>query len=137
MKIKTLFFTLWQWRAQFARYFIIGISGVILDIGTLFILKENFHLSGVWSVIINQFLLWNYGFFLNKYWSFKSTGFTQKQIGRFYLLALANLIFAAIWIWFWHDKLGLNAYAVRLINIALSTSWNFLLYKYWVYKEIN
>lgn len=122
-------------RHQFVRYFIIGFSGVFLDVGTLYLLKEYLHFRPVVAVIINGILLINYVFFLNKYWAFKSTGVTHKQIVRFFLLAGVNYVIAVGWMYIFNEKLGLNYLLVRVANIALSVTWNFLLYKYWVYKH--
>ncbi|MBI5729233.1 MAG: GtrA family protein [Candidatus Magasanikbacteria bacterium] len=131
--VKRFIAHLWSARREFAKYFIIGVSGVALDIGSLYVLKEYVHWSAVAAVIVNQAVLINYGFFLNKYWAFKSTGITHRQIIRYYLLALANYLFSIFWMWFFHDRFGFNYLLTRVANIALAVTWNFLLYKHWVY----
>ena len=133
--IKKTFLYFWSMRQQFARYFIIGFSGVILDVGSLYLLKEYLHLRPVVAVIINGIFLLNYVFFLNKYWAFKSTGITHKQIVRFFILAGFNYVIAIAWMFIFNHKFGFNYLLVRIANIALSVAWNFLLYKYWVYKH--
>ena len=130
---KTLLY-FWSLRREFAKYFIIGISGVILDIGTLYLLKEYGHIRPVIAVIINQAFLINYSFFLNKFWAFKSKGMTHRQMVRFYFLAGLNYLFSIAWMWVFNEHLGLNYLVARLANIALCVAWNFLLYKYWVYR---
>ena len=80
-------------RAQFIRYFVIGISSVILDVGSLYVLKQFGHLRPVTAVVINQIFLINYVFFLNKYLAFKAKGATHKQIVRFFVLALVWYIY--------------------------------------------
>lgn len=132
---KKLILHLWAARREFIRYFIIGVSGVTLDIGSLYILKEYAHLSAVVAVIINQAFLINYAFLLNKYWAFKAKGIGRKQMMRFYSLAGINYIFSIGWMWFFHERLGFNYLIMRLTNIALAVAWNFLLYKHWVYGE--
>lgn len=127
---------LWGARHQFAKYFIIGVSGVVLDVGSLFVLKEYFHFRAVMAVVVNQLFLINYGFFLNKYWAFRSRGIAHQQMIRFYLLALANYLLSITWMWFFHDHLGFNYLFTRVANIALAVAWNFLLYKHWVYAEL-
>ena len=133
--IKKAILHFWSMRQQFARYFVIGFSGVILDVGSLFLLKEYLHLRPVVAVIINGVFLLNYVFFLNKYWAFKSTGITHKQMVRFFVLSAANYGISIGWMYIFNHKFGFNYILVRLFNIAISVAWNFLLYKYWVYKH--
>ncbi len=127
---------LWLMKKEFTKYFLIGISGVILDIATLFIFKEYLRLRPVSAVIINQLLLLNYVFILNKYWTFKNKAMAKPQIIKFIILAGANYIFSVLWMLIWNEHLGFNYLLVRLINITLAVSWNFLLYKFWVFKKI-
>ena len=133
--IKKTILYFWSMRRQFARYFIIGFSGVIIDVGSLYLLKEYLHLRPVTAVIINGIFLLNYVFFLNKHWAFKSEGVTHKQIIRFFILSGFNYVVAIAWMFFFNEKVGINYLLARISNIALSVAWNFLLYKYWVYKH--
>lgn len=133
--VKKLLLFFWQSRHQFIRYFMIGCSGVILDMGTLYIFKEFFHLSPVLAVILNQLLITGYIFTLNKYWAFKAVGLSPKQLIRFLIIMSANYFFAVSWMWFWNHQLHFNYLLVRLVNIALCVTWNFLLYKLWVFKR--
>jgi len=133
--LKKLFLHFWSMRHQFARYFVIGLGAVVLDVGSLYLLKQYLHLRPVVAVIINGIFLINYVFFLNKYWAFKSTGVTHKQIVRFFILAGVNYVISITWMYIFNHKLGFNYLLVRVANIALSVAWNFLLYKYWVYKH--
>lgn len=119
---------------QFFRYFITGVSGFLLDISTLYVFKELFHIKPVTAVIINQILIINYIFFLNKYFTFKTNGFTKHQIVKFYILAGANYLISIIWMLFFNEYLAINYLFVRSANIILSISWNFLFYKFWVFR---
>ena len=125
------------WSKEFLKYFVVGSSSVILDIGTLYCLKEFFGLSAISSIILNQLIIYNYVFFLNKLWVFSTKGMIVSQMTRYYILALGNYIIAVVWMWFFHNKLGQNYLLVRLSNIILSTAWNFLLYKFFVYRTQN
>lgn len=125
---------LWSHRREFAKYFIIGFSGFVLDIGSLYLLKQHFGFNQVVAVSINQPPLILYVFLLNKKWSFKSAGQTKEQVIRFVTLCLINYGISIAWMWFFSHELGLNYQIARVSNIALAVSWNFLLYKYWVYK---
>ena len=44
---KKLFFHFWSMRHQFIRYFVIGLGAMVLDIGSLYVLKEYLHFRPV------------------------------------------------------------------------------------------
>lgn len=125
----------WSLRKEFSKYFIVGISAFFADVGSLYFLKEYLGLSPTASVIINQPIITLGVFYLNKRWSFNAAGMTHRQVLKFYLLAAFNYLFSVIWIHVLHDWFGVYYLLARMLNIALSVAWNFLLYKYWVYKN--
>lgn len=135
MHVRQFISYLWSLRNEFAKYFIIGISGVILDMATLIFFKEIFGWWPVFAVIVNQALLLFYNFTLNKYWSFRSKEFNHKQILRYLVLACFNYIFSVVVMYVFNHKLNFDYKFIRLVSIAIMVSWNFLLYKYWVYKS--
>lgn len=120
---------------QFIRYFAVGISAVVLDMATLYWLKTVVGFTAVWSIVLNQLLMCSYVFLLNKYWVFGSTGAFARQAVRYFSLALVNYFLAIIWMWFFNERLGFDYLLVRLVNIAMSTIWNFLLYRFFVYAR--
>ncbi len=120
---------------QFLKYFLIGISGVALDIASLYVLKTIFDMRPVTAVIANQLLMLNYVFFLNKKWSFGAAGLTHQQMIRFYILAGVNYLFSVLWMWTLNENLSVHYLVARIMNIALAVSWNFLLYKFWVFAD--
>jgi putative flippase GtrA len=142
--LTSLLTKVWSFRAQFAKYFIIGFSAFVLDIVTLFLFKEYLHLSAVEAVILNQALILNYVFFLNKYWTFKVQGVTRAQIVRFYVVAGMNYGISVAWMWFFTEfhhfviiePARYNYLLFRTANIALAVAWNFFFYKFWVYKAV-
>jgi len=132
---KKIILRLWSMRHQFVRYFVIGLGAVALDISSLYLLKQYFHIRPVVAVVINGIFIMNYVFFLNKYWAFKSNGITHKQMIKFFILAGINYVISITWMYIFNHKFGFHYLLVRVANIALSVAWNFLLYKYWVYKH--
>lgn len=126
---------IWSTRRQFLFYALIGCSAFVLDIITLIFLKEFLHIRPVMAVVFNQILIVNYVFFLNKKYSFNSQGQTQRQMIKFYLLSVWNYSFAIFWMWLLNERLAVNYLVARVSGIILAVCWNFLLYKYWVYKK--
>lgn len=124
----------WSVRKEFAKYFIVGFSGLFIDMATLILFKEVFGLNPVFAVIINQVLLLGYNFSLNKYWSFRNKAMPHRQVVRYLTLAGLNYAFSVGMMYAFSDHLGYDYRLVRIGTIAVMVAWNFFLYKYWVYK---
>ena len=125
---------LWGLRNEFVKYFTIGIGAFLADIGSLYALKEWAGLSATAAVVLYLPPLTFGVFYLNKKWSFGAAGITHRQAIRFYILSVINYFISIAWIIGFHDKLGIQYLLARTANIALSVAWNFLVYKYWVYR---
>lgn len=125
----------WSVRKEFTKYFVVGFSGLFFDIGTLIFFKEIFGINPVFAVILNQALLLTYNFSLNKYWAFRNTAMPHKQLVRYLILAGINYLFSIGAMYIGHDVYGFDYRFVRITTIAIMVSWNFFLYKYWVYRR--
>ena len=111
---------------KFLKFCIVGFSGVFVDFGTTWILKE--------KIKINKYIANSCGFILaassnylwNRIWTFKSN---NTQIGAEYLsfiaISLLGLVFNNLIIWFLSDKLKWNFYLSKIIAIGVVTVWNF------------
>jgi putative flippase GtrA len=104
-------------RREFGKYFVIGCSDFLFDIATLFLFKEYLHLTPVEAVILNQALLLNYVFLMNKYWSFKAKGPTRAQIVRFYSVAAMNYGISVAWMWFFYRAFSPRYLSPRKIQL--------------------
>jgi len=125
----------WLHRFQFLRYFITGTSGFVLDLGTLMLFKEIIGFTPLQSVFLNQIIVVNYIFFLNKFWTFRAKGITGSQAWRFWALMGWDYIFAILIMWIGNSLLEINYILVRILGIAIVVTWNFWLYKYWVFVD--
>ncbi len=141
-----IFFFLKNNQKQLFRYFITGSSAFVLDFATLLFLKESLSLHPALAVALNQILVLNYVFLMNKHWSFGSKGEVKTQMLRFFILMSWNYVFSVSWIWIWVEWLDFSFYLPwfsqnigyligRLVSILIQVSWNFLLYKHWIYKN--
>ncbi|MDD4476781.1 MAG: GtrA family protein [Patescibacteria group bacterium] len=124
----------WSLRKEFAKYFITGIVSVVLDMLSLIFLKEVCGVLPVFAVVINQIFLMGFVFLMNKHWSFREKSMPQKQLVRFLLLTGVNYLFSVGAMYIFNHSLGFDYRLVRLASIAMMVSWNFILYKNWVYK---
>ncbi len=121
-------------RHEFVKYFVVGVSGVAIDLGTLIFLKQIIGLPSVAAVAANQVMVLAYNFLLNKYWSFRNRELPGKQIMRYITIAAINYAFAVCTMYVANGLLGIDYRLVRLATIALMVPFNFLAYKFWVYR---
>lgn len=119
---------------QFLSYTWIGMSAVLLDLVSLQFLKEVIGIRPYIAVVINQLFLIVYVFSLNKLITFKNTDMPHRQFVRFCILVTWNYVFAIVAMFILNEHYGINHLLVRLGSIALAVSWNFILYKKWVYR---
>ncbi len=125
----------WNARRQVGKYIAVGGSGVFLDMGTLALFQNIFGVNPTIAVAMNQILILAYNFTLNKYWSFRNKELSRKQIIRYLALAFANYVISVIVMHYFNEVRHINDKIVRLATIAVAASWNFVLYKQWVYRS--
>jgi putative flippase GtrA len=111
---------------QFLRFGIVGFSGVFVDFGLTWLLKE--------KLKINQYLanslgflvavIWN--FWLNRVWTFASTDPNLgAQFGKYFLASLLGLALNNGLIWFFTKKMKLTFYPAKLAATGIVVVWNF------------
>jgi dolichol-phosphate mannosyltransferase len=121
---------------RFIRFAAVGLSGVIVDMGLLFLLSDPTTLG--WGLtrskliaaemaIVNNFL-WNDA------WTFgdlsaHQRGFRQRlrRFGKFQLICSAGVVLNATLLNLQFNLLGMNRYVANAIAIAVVTGWNFWL----------
>jgi putative flippase GtrA len=111
---------------KFLKFCTVGLSGMAIDFGTTWILKE--------KVKINRFVANTCGFILaassnylwNRVWTFESQ---SNQIGTeyfsFFTIALVGLGINNLVLWFLSDKMKFNFYLSKIIATGVVTMWNF------------
>lgn len=105
-----------------------------MDVGLLYLGNNVFGLDSVASVAAIQIVVGLWVFLLNKHWSFGEKSPHGKQLVKFSLLFGWNYIFGILSMYMGNKIWGFDPIPVRIIAIGLTTSWNFLLYRYWVYR---
>ncbi len=122
-----------QTLSQFIRYAVAGALGVTLDLAILSYFKEVQEFSVVTAVMLNQSIMVMVMFMLHKHWSFKNKQIPHAQFVRYLLLLAFNYIVAVVLMGIVTELFDIDYRFVRLGTIALSASWNFYLYRHWVY----
>jgi dolichol-phosphate mannosyltransferase len=122
--------------SRFVRFGIVGLSGVVVDMGVLFLLSDPSTLG--WGLtrskliaaelaIINNFI-WNDA------WTFgdissHQRGFRHRlqRFAKFQLVCLAGLVLNTLLLNLQFNLLGINRYLANAIAIGIVTGWNFWL----------
>lgn len=111
---------------KFLRFGLVGFSGIFVDFGTTYLLKEKLKIhkyiansSGFLLATISNYLL-------NRYWTFQSQDPKAfEQFGKFFVIALIGLLFNNLIIYILNDKLKINFYLSKVFAIAAVSIWNF------------
>lgn len=75
-------------------------------------------------------------FFLNKLWSFKSEKNTFLQGIKYTIVFISNLFITNVLLNLFHYSFLINnLFLIKIILVCLTTTWNFFLYKYFVYRR--
>ena len=126
---------------RFLRFCLVGLSGVFVDMGFLFVLSDptmlgwgltRSKLIGSELAIINNFL-WN------DIWTFGDISRHQlglrrrlRRFGKFQLICLAGLALNTTLLNFQFNILGMNRYIANAVAIVIVTGWN-----YWLNSKLS
>jgi dolichol-phosphate mannosyltransferase len=121
---------------RFIRFAAVGLSGVVVDMGLLFLLSDPTMLG--WGLtrsklIASEMAIFN-NFLWNDAWTFadlaaQQRGFRQRlrRFGKFQLICMAGVALNTILLNLQFNLLGMNRYVANAIAIAAVTAWNFWL----------
>jgi putative flippase GtrA len=113
---------------KFIKFCVVGLSGMLIDFGTTWLLKE--------KVKINKYIANSTGFILaatsnyiwNRLWTFQSeNSHIAKEYSQFIIIAVIGLGINNLVVYIFADKVKLNFYLSKLIAILIVTVWNFMM----------
>ena len=79
---------------------------------------------------VSYFIAFWYCFFLNRIWTFRSSGNVFKQLGLYILLFVVNMILSNILIHFMSFRLGIAAQIGKILATFIVSLWNFFAYRF-------
>jgi putative flippase GtrA len=113
---------------KFIRFCLVGFSGMVIDFGTTWLLKEKVRINKYIANSTGFILAATSNYFLNRIWTFHSH---NQQIiteySSFILISLAGLAINNFVIFILHGRLKMNFYFSKLIAVLIVTCWNFVL----------
>lgn len=126
--------------ARIIKFLLVGASGVIVNLGLLYILKEflkiHYLVAGLIAIecsIINNFIL-------NSIWTWKDRFIPSLKVYLYRLIkfnistGLSILLINFCFLWLLTEYFNVYYLISQSIGILMGTILNFLLYHYWVFK---
>ncbi|MDR2465920.1 MAG: GtrA family protein [Prevotellaceae bacterium] len=132
---------------KFAKFALVGCSGLAVDFGVTFLCKEILRVNKYVANSLGFACAASSNYFLNRWWTFNSNDPDMtRQYAYFFAIALAGLAINNFLVWLLHDRLKLNFakaaeklnllparflspkldfYAAKLLAILCVTLWNF------------
>ena len=111
---------------KFLKFGIVGTSGVVVDFGITYILKEKLKIQQYISNAIGFLCASTTNYFLNRFWTFHSTDPNiSLEYGRFILVSMLGLAINTLILWLLVTKFKWNFYLSKLCAIGVVTVWNF------------
>jgi len=111
---------------KFIRFGLVGFSGIFVDFGTTYLLKEKLKVHKYTANSCGFLLATFSNYLLNRYWTFQSTDPKAfEQFGKFFAIAIIGLTFNNLIIYILNDKLKINFYLSKVFAIAAVSLWNF------------
>jgi dolichol-phosphate mannosyltransferase len=124
---------------RFIRFAFVGLTGLLVDMGVLYILYNNLNLGLTRSAIVAAELAIINNFFWNDRWTFRDLSRQQrswrqtlKRLVKFNLICLMGLILKILLLNLLFNGLHLNPYLANFLAIAAVTAWNF-----WINLRLN
>ena len=111
---------------KFLKFCIVGSSGMIIDFGTTWLLKEKVKINKYFANSLGFIIAATSNYFLNRFWTFHSEN-TQvaTEYISFVLISIVGLGINNFVLYLLTEKMKLNFYLSKLFAIAVVTIWNF------------
>jgi putative flippase GtrA len=113
---------------KFLKYCVVGFSGMAIDFGTTWLLKER--------IKVNKYIANSAGFIfaassnytLNRLWTFHSVNpGIAGEYALFVLISIVGLVINNLVIFLLNEKMKFNFYLSKLFAIGVVTLWNFFM----------
>jgi len=119
----------------FIKYAIVGTTGTLIDLGSLYIFVEYFGLSVLISAIFSFLLAVVNNFTWNKIWTFENKSKNLRKLFiKFLMVSLVGLILTISMMAIFVNILKIWYMFAKILTSGVVLVWNFLANKYWTFK---
>jgi putative flippase GtrA len=113
---------------KFLKFCIVGFSGMIVDFGTTWFLKEKIKLNKYIANSTGFILAASSNYLFNRFWTFHSANLhIASEYISFILISLVGLAINNLIIFILNEKMKINFYLSKLFAVGVVTIWNFLM----------
>jgi putative flippase GtrA len=113
---------------KFLKFCTVGFSGMFIDFGTTWVLKEKVKINKYIANSTGFILAASSNYLLNRVWTFHSGNpHIAIEYGSFILISVAGLAINNLIIFLLNEKMKLNFYLSKLFAIGVVTIWNFFM----------
>lgn len=119
---------------DFIKFAIVGLGNLFVSLITYYILvyfSINYQIANIGGFITGSLN----GYIWNKIWVFKSSKKNGSSIIKFYLTYLSTWFLSALLLYIWIEVFKISDIIAPVINVFITTPINYLLNKYWVFKN--
>ena len=111
---------------KFLKFCAVGLSGMIIDFGTTWILKERMKVNRYVANTCGFVLAASSNYLLNRIWTFESHNeHIATEYFSFFTIALIGLGINNLVLWLLSDKMKMNFYLSKVVATGVVTLWNF------------
>jgi len=112
---------------KFIKFGVVGFSGLLIDFGITYLLKEVFKIQKFLANAIGFLTAASSNYVLNRIWTFQSTNpDVAVEFGKFFFVSVVGLGINSLVLWVLNAKFKLNFYFAKLLAIIVTTFWNFI-----------
>jgi putative flippase GtrA len=111
---------------KFLKFCAVGLSGMVIDFGVTWTLKEKAKINRYISNTCGFILAATSNYLLNRIWTFQSHNErVAVEYSSFFAIALVGLGINSAVLWFLSDRMKMNFYLSKIFAIGVVTLWNF------------
>ncbi len=123
---------------QFVKFGIVGASGFVVNLIIFSILQKVTHMPLIVDNSIGFMAGGVSNYFLNRSWTFRSTGHAAKEGAQFLAVSFVALVASdAVFYLLQHTALEPHHHTIWFVATVSSIFVNFFLNKYWTFKHLN
>jgi protoporphyrinogen oxidase/putative flippase GtrA len=117
------------------RYFFIGISASVIDVGIFWLLIDIFKLNALLSTSISIFVATVWAFLINSYYNFNVTDSPLKRFLSYSVVSAVGLVISLVALEIFAEHFGFNAKLVKIISLPFIFVVQYLLNKHFTFKK--
>ena len=122
-------------KIQILKYGAVGLTSAVFDFGILIFLTEVVDFYYLYSATTSFVIAALVNYYLNRVWTFRSSGKKLKQLPIFFMVAIIGLLLNNFILWLGVETLHWYYIFAKVVATAIVTIFNFLGNKYLTFKQ--